>query len=182
VSTITSPATNDVDEIRRQMALIRRELHEDVREVVATAETVTDWRHYVAMYPWVSLGTAFAVGYFIVPRRSRSIAEIATKADISKVTEAVESAKQSVIETTAEKVEPRKKGKGLLSIVLGLAAPVVWRAAQSYLVSFAENWIAQQHMMAQTQAGPPPVTPRPPGGASPGRSTGPRPGSGPGLA
>jgi hypothetical protein len=182
VSTITSPDTNDVDEIRRRMALIRRDLHEDVREVVATAEAVTDWRHYVATYPWVSLGTAFAVGYFIVPRRRRSVAEIATKADLSKVTDAVESARQSVIETTSEKAETRKKGRGLLSVALGLATPVVLRAAQSYVVSFAENWIAQQQMMAQTQAGPSPATPRPPGGANPGRPNGPRPGSGPGAA
>jgi len=182
VSTITSPDTNEVDEIRRRMALIRRDLHEDVREVVATAEAATDWRHYVAMYPWVSLGTAFALGYFVVPRRRRSLAGIATKADLSKVTDAVESARQSVIETASEKTEPRKKGKGLLSMALGLALPVALRAAQSYVVSFAENWIAQQHLMAQMQAGPPPVTPRPPGGANPGRPTGPRPESGPGVA
>jgi ElaB/YqjD/DUF883 family membrane-anchored ribosome-binding protein len=182
VSTITSPDTNDVDEIRRRMALIRHELHEDVREVVATAEAATDWRYYVSRYPWVSLGTAFALGYFIVPRRRRSLAGIATKSDISKVADAVESARQSVIETATEKAETRKKGRGLLSMALGLAAPLAMRAARSYLVSFAENWIAQQQTMAQTQAGPPPVTPRPPGGANPGRPTGPRSGNGPGVA
>ena len=33
-------ATNEIEEIRRQMAQIRRELHEDVQEVVAGAEAV----------------------------------------------------------------------------------------------------------------------------------------------
>ena len=50
--------SNEVDEIRRQMAQIRRELHEDVQGVVAGAEAVADWRRYIRLYPWAAVGAA----------------------------------------------------------------------------------------------------------------------------
>ena len=34
----------DVDEIRRQMALIRREMHSNVSNVVSDVEEAMDWR------------------------------------------------------------------------------------------------------------------------------------------
>ena len=42
---------------------------EHADEAVEKARTKFDWRHYVASHPWVSLGTAAAVGYLLVPRR-----------------------------------------------------------------------------------------------------------------
>ncbi|MHC5544836.1 hypothetical protein ACYOEI_41915, partial [Singulisphaera rosea] len=65
--------TNDADEILRQMALIRRDLHEDVRGVVASAEAVTDWHRHIRNHPWLALGAATAVGYFVVPRRHKVV-------------------------------------------------------------------------------------------------------------
>ncbi len=38
--------SNDVDEIYHRMAVIRRELHTNVRESVAGAEAVVDWGRY----------------------------------------------------------------------------------------------------------------------------------------
>ena len=59
--------------IRQRMEEVRCELDEDVQEIVEGARDLGDWRSYVRSYPWVCLGAAFAVGYFIVPRRPSGI-------------------------------------------------------------------------------------------------------------
>ena len=143
-------ATNEADEIRRRMAQIRRELHEDVREVVAGAEAVTDWHRYIRMYPWASVGVAFAVGYLIVPKRRRSVPrDIATQADVSRIREAVEEVKPRV-------VREEKPRKSLLMAAFGLVSPLAWRVAQNYALNFAEQWLAQQQQQYMTAATPPP--------------------------
>src|SRR5438874_49626 len=117
-----STIPNEADQIRREMALIRRELHDDVREVVATASAVTDWRRYLTAYPWVSLGAAFAVGYLIVPRRRK---KVATQSDVSKVREAVESTRQTVVESAkAKDDDSKKRRKGLIGAALGIITPL----------------------------------------------------------
>ena len=60
----------DINEIQRRMAQIRRDLHEDVREVVKGAQSLTDWRSQVRSHPWLALGAAAALGYFVVPKRN----------------------------------------------------------------------------------------------------------------
>jgi uncharacterized membrane protein YkvA (DUF1232 family) len=170
----------EVDAIRRQMAEIRRELHEDVREVVATAEAVTDWRAYLSRYPWVALGAAFAVGYLVVPRRHRPVA---TRADLSEVREAVESARQTVVEAAMGKDEgAARRRKGLIGAALGMLTPLALRAAQGYALKYLEHWIAAQQMAA-AHAGPPPYPgPQGPPRPGPGRAPGPRREAGPGMA
>jgi hypothetical protein len=158
-------ATNEVDEIRRLMAQIRRELHQDVREVVAGAEAAADWRRYIRMYPWASVGVAFAVGYLIVPKRRRSVPrDIATQADVARLREAVEEVKPQV-------VKEEKPRKTLLGAAFGLVGPLAWRLAQNYAMNYAEQWLARQQQ--QYRAATPPRSPsgqrRSPGGpTSPG--------------
>jgi hypothetical protein len=123
------------DEIRRKMAQIRRDLHQDVQGVVQGAEAATDWRRFIRNYPWASMGVALAVGYLIVPRRQKTQAIAYAPAEIARAI-AVESPK--VIEPEA------KKGKGLLGTVFGLVAPIALRAAQGYALQFAEQWMAQR--------------------------------------
>jgi len=72
MSTITTPASS-ADEIQRQMRQVRRELGEDVQEIVDNARIMADWRHYVRTYPWVCVGVALAAGYLIVPSRAHVI-------------------------------------------------------------------------------------------------------------
>ncbi|MEA2631568.1 MAG: hypothetical protein QOE66_1787, partial [Chloroflexota bacterium] len=86
-------ATNEIEEIRRQMAQIRRELHEDVQEVVAGAEAVADWRRYIRMYPWAAVGIATATGYLIVPKRRRSVPrDVARQSDVAEMREELKQA------------------------------------------------------------------------------------------
>ncbi len=60
--------SSEDDQIVQKMEAVRRELDDDVDEIVENARVMVDWRHYVRTYPWICLGAAVAVGYFIVPR------------------------------------------------------------------------------------------------------------------
>lgn len=162
----SAPDTSQVDEIRRQMAQIRRELHEDVRDVVASAGAAFDWRRVITAYPWVSLGAAAAAGYLVVPKRHRAPA---THADLKEVREEVESTRAALadvarangVETSAE----RPKRKGLFRTAVAMIAPVALRSAQSYAAGWLENYIAQQQAQAAAAgAFSFPGSPRPGGG------------------
>lgn len=184
-----STALNEVDQIRRQMALLRRDMHEDVRGVVQTAEAATNWRRYLSMYPWVTLGAGLAVGYLVVPRRAKPTAAVVTQADLSKVREAVETTRQSVADVgqSLRAAEPTKeeRKKGLIGAALGMLVPLALRTAQGYALKYAEQWILQQQLQ-RMQAGPPPGRPEPrqePGQVNPEprRPSGPRYSTGPGF-
>jgi len=142
--------TNDADEIRRRMAEIRCELHKDVREVVASAEAVTDWHRYLRMYPWTILGAAVAVGYFLVPKRHKVVVPVPVVVDASKQVDTAQ------VREAVEETGKRRSRKGLIGAAFGLVAPLAVRAAQSYAMQYLETWIAQQQAMA---TGPPPVAP-----------------------
>jgi hypothetical protein len=153
-------ASSEIDEIRRKMAQIRRDLHEDVKGVVEGAEEVSNWRYYIRLYPWAAVGAALAAGYFIVPKRKKP-------AEPSQVI--VTAMPQAPQAAPPIEAEPEKKGRGLIGAGLGMIAPIAIRAAQNYATHFLTNWIAQQqeaHMAGMmAEAG---MTPTQEGGPSPG--------------
>jgi hypothetical protein len=55
------------------MQQLRCEIDGDVEDMAASARSMVDWKHYVKTYPWVFLGAAVALGFLIVPKRSRVI-------------------------------------------------------------------------------------------------------------
>jgi len=143
-------ALNESDEIRRKMAQIRRDLHADVREVVAGAEAATDWRRYVRSYPWALVGIAAAIGYLVVPKRSRSLPrDAASHADVAEVRDELRQAREAAPEVQAK---PRRS---LVGAAFAMAAPLAWRFAQNYAVAYLEQWIAQHQQQFMAQAGPP---------------------------
>jgi hypothetical protein len=163
-----STAPPEVDEIRRKMAQIRRDLHADVQNVVQGAEAATDWRRFVRGYPWASLGAAFVVGYMVVPRRHRG--------HVTTIQVAPAETPRAVAIEGSSAAEPEKpKGKGLLGTVFGLVAPVALRAVQGYALQYAEQWMAQrlaQQMeshpdLAAAFSGQQPPPPGPSGSHSP---------------
>ena len=150
-------APNEVDVIRRQMAQIRLELHQDVRGVVEQAEAATDWRRAIQMYPFACMGAAFVLGFVLVPGRRSStqrVVEVTTRA-------AGKPGSAPVVEHVRE-VE-RKPGLlgSLIGKGFGLLSPLAMRAAQGYAMQYLENFIAQQQ--AATQGGPGPAAPGPQG-------------------
>jgi hypothetical protein len=64
------------------MQQIRCEIDQDLEEMAASARSMVDWKHYVKTHPWVCLGTAAALGFLIVPKRSTAI-----RPDLAALTE-----------------------------------------------------------------------------------------------
>lgn len=135
----------EIDDLRRQMAQIRRELHDDVKGVVEGAEAATDWRRYIRSYPWASLGVALAIGYLVVPRRQRD-RTTTINVDPAEIARAVAA-------ETPRVIEKEKPGRGIVGSLFGMVAPVAFRAAQGYALQFFEQWMSQK-MAQQLQAHP----------------------------
>lgn len=153
---MATATTNEVDDIRRRMAQIRQRLHQDMQGVVAGAEAASDWKHYVRLYPWASLAACFAAGFLIVPRKRRSVtrtAQKAAEAAVAKVTEVAEANGTGKIAAKASSSAEEAKKKGWIGALIGLASPLVVRAAQSYALGYVETWIAQQQAAASGPTG-----------------------------
>jgi len=125
--------SNAVDEIYNRMAVIRRELHMNVRESVAGAEAVVDWGRYTWTYPWIALGAAAAVGYLVYTSGHQKVtADTANLADGAKAGEPVAGAR-------AEGRERSRIGQNLLLGAWGIFFPVAVRAGQNYMLSWLEQ-------------------------------------------
>jgi hypothetical protein len=146
-----SIAPNEVDEIRQRMAMIRHDLHEDVRGVVVTAEKVAGWTNVIARYPWLSLGLAVGIGYVVVPKRKASPATLVSSADLRALQEAVHETKA----VASGHASSAPAETSLIAMGVGLLAPLVVRAAQNYALKYLENWIAQQHFSHPSPMGEP---------------------------
>jgi hypothetical protein len=127
--------SNDIDEIYHRMAVIRRELHTNVRESVAGAEAVVDWGRYTWTYPWVALGAAAAVGFLVYTgSHQRVTADIASLADGTEAGEPAAGAR-------AKGPERSRTGQNLLLAAWGILLPVAVRAGQNYML----YWLEQQY-------------------------------------
>jgi hypothetical protein len=156
--TTAKSTTADITEIQQRMAQIRRDMHEDVREAVKGAQSLTDWRSQVRSHPWVALGTAAGLGYLIVPKRHPAPAPAIVTVAPAAATQPIASA-------------PKKKRWGLIGSAFGLLAPIAVRAAQNYAIQYLEQWIASQPPGAGRTpfgAGLFPGAPAPGGPAGPG--------------
>lgn len=127
--------SNDVDEIYRRMAVIRRETHTNVRESVAGAEAVMDWGRYTWTYPWIALGGAVAIGYLLYESgHQRVVTVIPSQPDDIRAGEPVAGA-------TANVPEPSSTTHNLLAAAWDMLFPVAIRAGQNYLL----RWLEQQY-------------------------------------
>jgi hypothetical protein len=130
------------------MALIRRRHHEDIREVVATAETVAGWGRSARPYAWAALGAAAATAFWLVIKRGgRPPASQATLSDASEVHEGI--AKRLARDSERSRPRPRFRDD-----VWDFLISVAVRAAQGYAAHCLEQWMAQQRMMAAIRHGP----------------------------
>jgi len=67
------------------MKQLRCEIDEDMEDMAASARSVVDWKHYVKTYPWVCLGAAVALGFLVVPKRSRVLRlDLATLTELAR--------------------------------------------------------------------------------------------------
>lgn len=147
MATAKSIPTADMNDIQRRMAQIRRELHEEVREAVKGAQSLTDWRNQVRNHPWLALGAAAAVGYMIVPKRRRP--ESPTIVTVNPVAAGMGGDSSAQAPPSSR---PRKDRLGILGSAFSLISPIAVRAAQNYAIQYLEQWLAAQ----QSGTGPAP--------------------------
>lgn len=141
----------EADDLRRQMAEIRSQLHQDMREVVNVATIATDWRSYLRGRPWLAIGLAFSAGFLLVPRRSRPTTLVVPPSAVD-------------VRNLQPAVQAEKPGRlPLMRWFLGAVGPIAVRAAQSYALNYVENFLVNQ------QAGPRPEAASRP--ASPGQTS-----------
>ena len=60
------------DQIQKQMATVREQIHERSDEVVTSTKELADWRFYVRRHPWASVTAAAVIGYAIVPLKAKA--------------------------------------------------------------------------------------------------------------
>jgi hypothetical protein len=111
--------SDSAEEIVKRMQHVRRDVGDDVKGIVETARTLSDWRYHVKHHPWLCVGLALALGFLVVPKRKR-IPSAEAKELISLLK------KYNVGVTT-----PPASAGGLLRTVISLAAPAVARTAMT---------------------------------------------------
>jgi len=114
-----TPNSPSADQLRQEMRTIRRELGDDMEELVEQAERLMDWRYYVQRYPWACLGAAAFAGFFLVPGRT-----IVSSIDEHTITRLVEQA------TPAKEKETKKSS--LFGWLVSSAVNMASRAALAY--------------------------------------------------
>lgn len=147
----------DVDEIRRQMAQIRHDMHYDVSHVVGDVEEAMDWRAALRRHPYIVVGVGVAAGYFLVPKRRESTRWIER--------EAMEA--RPLLKPPTAPSRPAKPQKSLARRAAGWAAGMLWplvsQSAQNYAAVWLENQI-KQHMQTHPPEGSFHAAPRGPEG------------------
>jgi len=134
MASLAQSSTPDIeaDQLRQRMRAIRRELGADVEDLVGHAERLMDWRYYVQRHPWVSMGIAAFVGYFMVP--GRLVAFPTDDSALSKLAERIPVTVQP----------PEEKKPGLISSLLSLGLNTAGRAALAFAGQQVGKFIGQQ--------------------------------------
>jgi hypothetical protein len=144
-NTSTSDPAQQADTLRREMRSIRRELGDNVEELVENAERLMDWRYYVHRYPWVTVGAAALLGYFLVPRR------IVTNALDSHAVEDLVHRMAPAI--AARPVSEKKETKpGWIASLVSMGTGMVMRAAMGYATQHLSQYL---NRMANQPTGEP---------------------------
>ncbi len=124
------PAMNDSprdETVRARMQGIRCDIDQDLEDVSASARSMVDWKHYVKVYPWLCVGAAAALGFLIVPKRSR-----ATAADLPAPTGPAKTDRP--VATVAPSA-----ARGVVDALVGAVAGIAVREVIAYLGQNAER-------------------------------------------
>ena len=108
------------ESVRARMQQLRCEIDGDMEDMAASARSMVDWKHYVKTYPWVCLGTAAALGFLIVPKRSTAI-----NADLATPTEAAKTGHSTVNSAPAA-------ARGLVDALVATVVSIAVREATAY--------------------------------------------------
>jgi hypothetical protein len=132
-------ALADAEKIQAEMRQVRSELREDVKEVVASARELSDWRQYVRAAPWLSLGAAAAIGYFFVPPRT-----VVVRPNADDLLE-VAKAHKLVVQTSQAPKRPT-----LMSQLIGMASGALVNGALALASQQVDQFLKQQRPAPRT--------------------------------
>jgi len=114
---------DEAEKIRKEMARIRRGLPGEIQDIKESARTMTDYRYYLQRHPWACMGAAVAIGYLIVPNRTRIVSpDVETLEQLAKKNKLLVKAQPNM-----EKQQP-----GPLNMLFKLAANSLLRAGVAY--------------------------------------------------
>jgi hypothetical protein len=111
--------SDSADEIARRMEDVRREVSDDVRGIVETAKTLSDWRYYVKNHPWACVGLAVGLGFVIAPRKRAK-----SGPDTQELIALLKKYNVSV-------AQPQGASPGVVRTLIGLATPLVMRTVMN---------------------------------------------------
>lgn len=115
--------SRSAETIRKEMQHVRREIADDMHDVVESTRQMTNWRSYVNRYPLVCLGAAAAVGFMIVPKRVEIVSP-----DVDAL---LRLAKKNKLVVNNEPTAQAKSG--FAGAMLGLVGNAVLRAGIAYV-------------------------------------------------
>jgi len=150
----SSPKT--AEQIRLEMRGIRRELRANVKDMVANASQMFDWKSYVRSFPWPSIAIAAVLGYVLVPRRMKVVAyDKATLENFLRENRLVVAP------------PPEKRASTVWGNVLPILGGVAVRLAMSYATRLGTQVLEQMTHQAPAAPGerPAPGGPRRPAAA-----------------
>jgi hypothetical protein len=120
------------------MSTIRRQMDDDWRGMVDSARELSDWKHYVRSYPWVSLGVAAAVGFLLVPQRLKVMSP-----DVETLTELAKSNRLIVTQDMEAHAQPSLLKSALTMIASSVVRSGAALAGQHISRLLAEREAAQ---------------------------------------
>ncbi|WP_437186932.1 hypothetical protein SH668x_000303 [Planctomicrobium sp. SH668] len=92
----------EIERIRFRMRRVRRHLNDDVERLHSDTAQLFDWKYYVARHPVASIGAIVALGYMLVPSKSKATEEkVYLDPDVSRAY--LEHAPEPVVESTEQK-------------------------------------------------------------------------------
>lgn len=123
--------SQEADDIQREMRQVRVELRDDVKDMVASARVLRDWQAYVRSYPWLCVGAAATLGYFLVPSRMMVIRpDTASLLDLAK--------QQKLV----VKMDQMAQKPSLVRSLLGMAAGTLMQAGMAVATKQINEFLA----------------------------------------
>jgi hypothetical protein len=65
--------SKSAEQLRDEMRQVRLSVDEGVEKIAQNTRVLMDWRYYIRSAPWLSLGAAAVVGYFLIPSKTRYV-------------------------------------------------------------------------------------------------------------
>jgi len=107
-------ASESAEELLREMRSVRSDLGEDMEKFVENARVMTDWHYYIRRAPWLSLGTAAALGYLLIPSKPRYV-----RPDLSQLAELAKHHDLVVTDRGEKKQEQASMTSSLVKMATG---------------------------------------------------------------